>query len=96
MTTIFPSHLNDDITKYVYAQASMAVDTAVENSELYCCNPEGDRNSVVSQTSYRIDVTRLEQRSYIKIAILQEKNVRECHSELLEVLGNNDKSFNRF
>ena len=36
------------------------VDTAVEDSELCCYNTEGDRNSVVSQDSWRIDVTRLE------------------------------------
>ena len=27
--------------------------------ELYCCNTEGDINSVVSQASCRMDVTRL-------------------------------------
>jgi hypothetical protein len=27
------------------------VDTAVEGSELYCYNTEGDRNSIVSQAS---------------------------------------------
>ena len=31
------------------------VDTAVEGSELYCYNTEGDRNSVVSQASCRMD-----------------------------------------
>ena len=36
------------------------VDTAVENSELYYYNSEGDRNSVVSPASCRMDVTRLE------------------------------------
>ena len=40
------------------------VDTAVEGSELYCYNTEGDRNSVVSQASCRMDVTRLEQCAY--------------------------------
>ena len=35
------------------------VDTAVEGSELYCYNREGDRNSVVSQASCRMDVTRI-------------------------------------
>ena len=33
------------------------IDTAVEDGELYCYNTEGDRNSVVSQTSCRLDVT---------------------------------------
>ena len=32
----------------------------MEGSELYCYNIESDRNSVVSQASCRIDVTRLE------------------------------------
>ena len=31
------------------------VDTAVEDSEVYCYNKEGDRNSVVSQASCRMD-----------------------------------------
>ena len=39
------------------------VDTAEEGSELYCCNTEGNRNSVVGQALCRIDVTRLEQRA---------------------------------
>ena len=36
------------------------VDTAVEGSELYYYNTEGDRNSVVSQASCRTDDIRLE------------------------------------
>ena len=40
------------------------VETAVEGSEIYCCNTGGDRNSVVSQASCRMDVARLEQRAY--------------------------------
>ena len=36
------------------------IDTAVEGSELYCYNTEGDRNSVVSQALCRMDVTRIE------------------------------------
>ena len=36
------------------------VDTAVEGSGLYCYNTECDRNSVESQASCRMDVTRLE------------------------------------
>ena len=39
------------------------VDTALEGSELYCYNTEGDRISAVSQASCRMDVTRLEQPS---------------------------------
>jgi hypothetical protein len=45
---------------------------------------EGGRKSVVSQASCRMDVTGLERYAYIKIAILQGRNVGECHSELME------------
>ena len=47
------------------------VDTAVEGTELYCYNTKGDRNSIVSQVSCSMNVTRLEQRAYIKIAVLR-------------------------
>ena len=57
------------------------LDTAVEDTELYCFNTEGDRNPVISQGSCRMDVTRLEQGAYIKIAVLRGRNARECHSE---------------
>jgi hypothetical protein len=40
--------------------ALIVVDTAVEGSELYCYNTEGDRNSAASQALCRMDVTRLE------------------------------------
>ena len=53
------------------------VDTAVEDSVLYCYNTEDDRNSVVSQTPCRIFVTLLEQRIYVKIAVLRGRNARE-------------------
>ena len=62
----FPSHLNDDSTKSECAPASMALIVyrpAVEYSVFYCYNTEGDRNSVVSQASCRMDVTRLERRA---------------------------------
>ncbi|GFU44985.1 hypothetical protein TNCV_4234991 [Trichonephila clavipes] len=36
-----------------------------------------------------MEVSRVEQRSCIKIAVLQRKNVMEYHSELVDVLGNN-------
>ncbi|GFV74152.1 uncharacterized protein TNCV_4510581 [Trichonephila clavipes] len=36
-----------------------------------------------------MEVTRAEQHAYIKIAVLREKNGMECHSELVETLGNN-------
>jgi hypothetical protein len=35
------------------------VNTEVEGSEAYCYNTEGDRNSVVSQESFRMDVIQL-------------------------------------
>ncbi|GFS50031.1 uncharacterized protein TNCV_1836671 [Trichonephila clavipes] len=34
-------------------------------------------------------VTRVEQRAYIKITVLREKNAMECHSQLVEALRNN-------
>ena len=46
--------------------------------ELYCYNTEGDINTDVSHASCRMDVTRLEQHAYIKIAILWGRNAREC------------------
>ncbi|GFT48533.1 HTH_48 domain-containing protein [Trichonephila clavipes] len=36
-----------------------------------------------------MEVTRVEQRAYIKIAVLRRRNAMECHSELVEALGNN-------
>ena len=36
-----------------------------------------------------MDVTRLEQRAYITIAILGGSNARECHSEFVEDAGKN-------
>ncbi|GFV88069.1 HTH_48 domain-containing protein [Trichonephila clavipes] len=36
-----------------------------------------------------MEVTRVEQRAYIKIAVLRERNAMECHSELVGALGNN-------
>ncbi|GFX30023.1 hypothetical protein TNCV_2617341 [Trichonephila clavipes] len=34
-----------------------------------------------------MEVTRVEQRAYIKIAVLRGRNSMECHGELVEVLG---------
>ncbi|GFV78069.1 HTH_48 domain-containing protein [Trichonephila clavipes] len=36
-----------------------------------------------------MEVIRLEKRAYIKITVLRERNVKECHSELVEAPGNN-------
>ncbi|GFU92205.1 HTH_48 domain-containing protein [Trichonephila clavipes] len=36
-----------------------------------------------------MEVTRVEQRAYIKITVLRERNAMECHNELVEALGNN-------
>ena len=35
-----------------------------------------------------MEVTRQEQRSYVKIAVLRGRNAKECHSEFTEALGN--------
>ena len=35
-----------------------------------------------------MEVSRQEQRSYVKIAVLRGRNANECHSELTEDLGN--------
>ncbi|PSN50216.1 hypothetical protein C0J52_07800 [Blattella germanica] len=34
-----------------------------------------------------MEVSRLEQRAYIKIAMLRGQNARECHAQLLEAVG---------
>ena len=65
------------------------VDTAVEGSKLYYYNTKSDRNSIVSQASCRMHVTRLGQRDYIKLVVMRGRNARECHSELMEAVGNN-------
>ncbi|PRD23291.1 UNVERIFIED_CONTAM: hypothetical protein NCL1_46753 [Trichonephila clavipes] len=36
-----------------------------------------------------MEVTGVEQRAYIKIAVLRGRNAKESHSELVEALGNN-------
>ena len=63
--------------------------SAVEGRELHCYNTEGNRNSVVGQTKCKMDVIRLEQRAYIKIAAMRGRNARECHSELVEAVESN-------
>ncbi|GFW26468.1 uncharacterized protein TNCV_1164051 [Trichonephila clavipes] len=40
-----------------------------------------------------MEVSRVEQRAYIKIAVLRERNAMECHSELVEALGNNAQPY---
>ncbi|GFX28396.1 transposable element Tcb2 transposase [Trichonephila clavipes] len=37
-----------------------------------------------------MEVTHVEQRAYMKIAVLRGSNAMECHSELVEALGHND------
>ena len=37
-----------------------------------------------------MEVTRQEQRSYVKIAVFRGRIAKECHSELTEALGNRD------
>ena len=41
-----------------------------------------------AQPLSEMEVTRQEQRSYVKIAVLRDRNAKECHSELTEALGN--------
>ncbi|GFU04516.1 HTH_48 domain-containing protein [Trichonephila clavipes] len=36
-----------------------------------------------------MEVTRVEQRAYIKIAVLRQRNAKKCHSESVEALGKN-------
>ncbi|GFX09589.1 histone-lysine N-methyltransferase SETMAR [Trichonephila clavipes] len=36
-----------------------------------------------------MEVTRIEQRAYIKTTVLRGRNAMECHSEFVETLGNN-------
>ena len=40
-----------------------------------------------------MDVTRLEQRAYIKLAVLRRRNAKDCHCELVEAVGNNDLQY---
>ena len=40
-----------------------------------------------------MEVSRLEQRSYVNIAVLLVENAKECHSELTEALGNRALSY---
>ncbi|GFT98967.1 HTH_48 domain-containing protein [Trichonephila clavipes] len=40
-----------------------------------------------------VQVTCVEQHAYIKIVVLRERNVMECHSELVEAPGNNALSY---
>ena len=44
--------------------------------------------SVRLQPLSEMEVTRHEQRSYVKIAVLRGRNAEGCHSELKEALGN--------
>ena len=43
-----------------------------------------------------MEVTRQEQRSYVKIAVLWGRNAKECHSELTEALGNRALPYKTF
>ena len=40
------------------------------------------------QPLIEMEVTRQQQRSYLKIAVLRGRNAKVCHSELTEALGN--------
>ena len=65
---------NKNVRQHVW---HLYVDTAVEGRELYFYYTEGNRNSVVSQASYRMDVTRLKQRAHMKIPVLRGRNATE-------------------
>ena len=63
MATVFPSRIekiseNKNVFQLVWCL--QYVNTALVSTELYRYNTEGDRNSVVSQASCRMDVTLLE------------------------------------
>ncbi|GFW24261.1 HTH_48 domain-containing protein [Trichonephila clavipes] len=45
--------------------------------------------SVSWRVSCEMEVTHVEQHVYIKIAVLRGRNAMECHSELVEAIGNN-------
>ncbi|PSN48583.1 hypothetical protein C0J52_14663 [Blattella germanica] len=45
------------------------------------------RKSVGSLLMSSMEVSRLEQPAYIKIAVLRGQNARECHAQLLEAVG---------
>ncbi|GFR22434.1 HTH_48 domain-containing protein [Trichonephila clavata] len=40
-----------------------------------------------------MEVTRVEQRAYIKIAVLHGRNDMECHSKFVEAFGNNAQPY---
>ncbi|GFR13228.1 histone-lysine N-methyltransferase SETMAR [Trichonephila clavata] len=42
-----------------------------------------------------MEVTRVEQRTYIKIAVLRGRNAMECHSEFVRALGNNAPPYSK-
>ena len=43
-----------------------------------------------------MEVTRQEQRSYVKIEVLRGRNAKECHPELTEALGNRALPYRTF
>ena len=51
--------------------------------EFYCHKSEGDRISVVNQAWCKMDEARLEENSYIKIAVLRGRNAGDSHNELV-------------
>ena len=44
------------------------------------------QNSVCEWDRHKMEVNKQEQQSYIKIAVLHDRNARQCHAELREAL----------
>ncbi|PSN49561.1 hypothetical protein C0J52_09740 [Blattella germanica] len=77
------SSVSNDATNFVYLNR-------IENVIIH--NSQGQENkdvrkSVGSLLMSSMEVSRLEQHAYIKIAVLRGQNARECHAQLLEAVG---------
>ncbi|GFR11510.1 HTH_48 domain-containing protein [Trichonephila clavata] len=74
----------------------------VEDLQAYCVCRTTDGSVIAGSSAARavksvswcvsceMEVTRVEERAYIKIAVLRRRNEMECHSEFVEALGNNN------
>ena len=60
---------------------------------IFCHCMETNVKSVVSQPACRMDMTQLEHHLYIKVTVLHGRNARECHTELVESVGNKAHSY---
>ncbi|PSN53956.1 hypothetical protein C0J52_12514 [Blattella germanica] len=82
------SYSNDDISEDNISPNKFSVHSSVVPDD----NSQGQENkdvrkSVGSLLMSSMEVSRLEQRAYIKIAVLRGQNARECHAQLLEAVG---------